>query len=53
MNIVKRLWQEEAGQGMTEYGLIIALVSIAAILILTGLGQELINVFTDAKDALT
>ncbi len=31
MKMVKRLWIEEEGQGMTEYGLIIALVAVALI----------------------
>ena len=31
MNMINRLWKEEAGQGMTEYGLIIALVAVALI----------------------
>ena len=34
MGIMKRLVQEEKGQGMVEYALIIALVSIAAVVAL-------------------
>ena len=34
MEIMKRLVQEEEGQGMVEYALIIALISIAAIAIM-------------------
>ena len=44
--------QEESGQGMVEYGLIIALVSIAVIAVLGLLGSELTNVFTKIKDKL-
>ncbi len=36
MNLIKRLWSEESGQGTTEYALIlggIALVAITAILL--------------------
>lgn len=39
LNIAKRLWREEEGQGMVEYGLILALVSIVAILALTNMGD--------------
>lgn len=46
------LKNEESGQGMVEYGLIIVLVSIAAIVILTTLGGTLTNVFKKADDAL-
>lgn len=34
MNLIKRLWTEESGQGMTEYALIlggIALIAITAV----------------------
>lgn len=52
MNLVKRLWKEEEGQGMVEYGLIIALVSIAAIIVLTGLGTTLSTKFGEVKTEL-
>jgi pilus assembly protein Flp/PilA len=43
--IVKRLLAEESGQGMTEYALILALVSVVAIGALTLLGEEIRSVF--------
>lgn len=39
--LVKRLWKEEDGQGMVEYGLILALVAIVAIIGLRALGYSL------------
>lgn len=30
-NLLKKLWNEESGQGMAEYGLILALVAVVAI----------------------
>ncbi|WP_024822038.1 Flp family type IVb pilin [Aminobacterium mobile] len=45
------VWDEE-GQGMVEYGLIIALVSLAVILILGALGGSLKQLFQDAKTEL-
>lgn len=45
MKMVKRLFTEEKGQGMTEYGLIIALVAIAVIVALTALGGRISTFF--------
>lgn len=45
------VWDEE-GQGMVEYGLIIALVSLAVVLILGTLGGSLKTLFTDADTEL-
>jgi pilus assembly protein Flp/PilA len=44
---VKRFVKEEEAQGMTEYGLIIALVVIVVIVGVTLLGQNLKAVFND------
>jgi pilus assembly protein Flp/PilA len=45
INVVKRLWKEEEGQGMTEYGLIIALVAVALIVTIVALKDQLIEIF--------
>lgn len=45
--MVNRLFVEESGQGMTEYALILALVSIVAIGALLGLGGKIQEVFAD------
>lgn len=38
INIFKKLMVEETGQGMAEYGLILALVAVVVIAALTALG---------------
>jgi pilus assembly protein Flp/PilA len=43
--LFKSLWADESGQGLTEYALIIALVSIALVLILVAFRDELARVF--------
>ena len=50
MNWLKK---EESGQGMVEYGLIIALVSIAVVATLGLLGTKLDDVFTYIKGKIT
>lgn len=38
-NLIKKLWSEESGQGMAEYGLILALVAVVCIGAFTLLGK--------------
>jgi len=38
---VKKLWTAQEGQGMAEYGLILALVAIAVIVALGNLGKNI------------
>jgi pilus assembly protein Flp/PilA len=44
--------REEAGQTLVEYGLIVALLSIAAIAILGILGGDIVDVFTEVSTQL-
>lgn len=48
-------WKNESGQGMVEYGLIICLISIAAVGVLTMLGPQIENLFSkdEIQNALT
>lgn len=50
--LLRRLWQDESGQGMVEYGLIIALVAVAVIVVLGSLGTEIGTFFQKAIDGL-
>jgi len=50
--MINWLKQEESGQGMVEYGLILALVSVVVIAILGTVGDDLINQFTNVANAL-
>ena len=43
---------EEEGQGMVEYALILALVAIAAITVLGTLGNKVNTIFTKADNAM-
>ena len=47
MTLVSRLWNEESGQGMAEYGLILALVAVICIAGFSFLGGK-INEKVDA-----
>jgi len=47
------LMSNKDGQGMVEYGLIIALISIAAIAAILLLGPKLVTLFTNVNTSLT
>jgi len=53
MNLVKRLIKEEEGQGMIEYVLIVALISIVAIAIIRTVGGKVENIWNNTENALT
>ncbi|MTI82207.1 MAG: Flp family type IVb pilin [Firmicutes bacterium] len=52
LKMVKRLWTEEEGQGMAEYGLIIALVAVVVVGALTVLGTSLNDKFNSVSDTI-
>jgi pilus assembly protein Flp/PilA len=51
-NLFNRLWKDESGQGMVEYGLILALIALAAVLLLGGVGDKIKDIFTKAQTDL-
>ena len=50
---MKNFFKDESGQGMVEYGLIIALIAIAVIVALEALAPAITDIFDSASDALT
>ncbi len=52
-NSLKAFWGDESGATAIEYGLIAALVSVAAIAALTSLGSYLITMFGSVSNALS
>ena len=50
--LFEKLQKDENGQGMAEYGLIIALIAVVVIVALTTMGQRILQKFTDVNDAL-
>ncbi|RHW42548.1 Flp family type IVb pilin [Neobacillus notoginsengisoli] len=52
MNLLSRIVKEEEGQALTEYGLIIGLVSVGLILALGILKDSIAAVFDDIKAEL-
>ena len=49
---LKAFFKDEEGQGMVEYGLIIALIAVVVIVALTTMGGSISNIFNSASGAL-
>ena len=48
-----RLWQEEAGQDLTEYALLMVLIALAAIVAMKALATAISQVYSNAAANLT
>ncbi len=46
--LLSRLWQEEAGQDLTEYALLLVLIALAAIVSMQTLANAISSVFSNA-----
>ena len=49
---LRTLRDREEGQGMVEYGLILALISVVVIGVLAIIGTEVLGVFTEVAEEL-
>jgi pilus assembly protein Flp/PilA len=47
-NLVNRLWQEEEGQDLVEYGLLLVLIALVAVASITIIGSSVSNIFANA-----
>ena len=52
MKFFKNLMNDEQGATAIEYGLIAALIAVAAITAMQGLGNQLTNTFTDVSTTM-
>jgi Flp pilus assembly pilin Flp len=52
-NLVKRLWQEEEGQDLVEYGLLLVLVSLGAVAAMGSLASAISKSFGNASANLS
>lgn len=49
---MKKFWMDESGQGMVEYGLIIALIAVVAIAAVKLVGTRVDGIFNKVGDEL-
>jgi pilus assembly protein Flp/PilA len=52
-NLLNRLWQEEEGQDLVEYGLLLILIALVAITSMKTVGSAISDVFVNATTNLT
>ena len=52
-NLFIRLWKEEEGQDLTEYALLLVLISLVAVASMQTVGKAVSDVFTNATTSLT
>ena len=53
MQILRKIFRDNKGATVIEYGLIAALIAVAAITAMTSLGNNLENTFNDVSDNLS
>jgi pilus assembly protein Flp/PilA len=52
-NLLMRLWNEDEGQDLVEYGLLLVLVALLSVTLIQTVGTELSSIFSNAASALT
>ena len=52
-SMLKAFWQEEDGQDMVEYALLLAFVALAGVSLLSGISGSIKTVFTSINTNLT
>ena len=52
LQFIQRLLRDESGQGMVEYGLILALVAVVVIVALTAMGGQISEIFDSVVESL-
>ena len=50
--MLKQFWNDESGQGLVEYALILFLIAIVVVVSLTRLGKKTNNVFMNINNRL-
>jgi Flp pilus assembly pilin Flp len=50
---LKTFWQEEDGQDLVEYSLLLAFIALAAVAILSGVKGQITALWTSINNALT
>ena len=52
MELIKRLWKEEEGQGLVEYAILIGIIVVGVVAIVWAIGQWVSGRFTQLQTEL-
>jgi pilus assembly protein Flp/PilA len=52
MKLARTLWNDESGQGLSEYALLLGLIVVGVVLIIASMGESIKNIFTRADTDL-
>ena len=52
MALAKKLWDDESGQGLAEYALLLGLIVIGVVLLIQGMGVSIKAIFGKANSDL-
>lgn len=52
-DLIQKFLKDESGATMVEYAILVALISVAAIVIIVAVGQQVNEAFTRVSDELT
>jgi Flp pilus assembly pilin Flp len=53
INTLKNLWQQEDGQDLVEYSLLLSFIALAAIGVLTNVSKSISGLWTTVNSSLT
>ena len=50
--LAKKFWNDESGQGLAEYALLLGLIVIGVVVLIQGMGKSITTIFTKANSDL-
>jgi pilus assembly protein Flp/PilA len=52
VEFARRFWDDESGQGLAEYALLLGLIVIGVVVLIQGMGKSITKIFTKANSDL-
>jgi pilus assembly protein Flp/PilA len=52
MELARKFWNDESGQGLAEYALLLGLIVVGVVILIQGMGVSIKNIFTRANSEL-